>query len=402
MNYKLDLMIQLTSVVLITVLAVFLQRSIRSLALRYWTYAWLSLSFALICLRFAFNDGAHSDSLYTLYFLGEYIFGLALIAGCRNLTNEIGHQRISELYLIPAVLTAIGLPLYSRSFDDIYSVHCLIMSGFFAGAVVALRKASLRSFGWRVMHVSLGLLSLDLLVFFIIFATGRSADAPILLQYNSVIHLVLEATLGLGMIIVLLEKVLADTRTANEELEVAHNRLEELVNTDPLTAAFNRHAFYGFVNRDDAGTISGCVGFFDLDDLKGINDAHGHAAGDQAIRAAARAIREVIRAEDLIYRWGGDEFFVIMIGMEADLAKRRMASLERRLCGLRLEGLDDPLDVGVSIGFANFKGSDELEASIKRADAEMYRNKKARKDSRGMPGDFMPPVRTGQPPLPAS
>ncbi|PYS90255.1 MAG: hypothetical protein DMF62_05425 [Acidobacteria bacterium] len=68
--------------------------------------------------------------------------------------------------------------------------------------------------------------------------------------------------------------------------------------------------FYGFVNgHTETGTsINGCVGFFDIDDLKGINDCFGHAAGDLAIRSVVRAIREIIRAEDLIYRWGATSF----------------------------------------------------------------------------------------------
>jgi diguanylate cyclase (GGDEF)-like protein len=170
-------------------------------------------------------------------------------------------------------------------------------------------------------------------------------------------------------------------------LESAHNRLEELANTDPLTAAFNRHAFYGFVRKDDGSEpVSGCVGFFDLDNLKQINDCYGHSAGDQAIRATARAIRDLIRAEDLLYRWGGDEFFVIMVGMDAEMAKLRMEKLERGLTDLKLEGMAETINVGVSSGFCNFNGASELEQSIKRADAEMYKRKETRKRTRPIGG----------------
>ena len=161
----------------------------------------------------------------------------------------------------------------------------------------------------------------------------------------------------------------------------AHGRLEELATTDPLTAAFNRHAFYGLINkRGNAEAVaSGCVGFFDLDNLKEINDRYGHSVGDQAIRAAARAIRDLIRAEDLIYRWGGDEFFVIMVGMDAEMAERRMENLEKRLGEMKPDGLDGTIAIGVSSGFCNFDSASELEQSIKRADAEMYKRKEIRK-----------------------
>jgi diguanylate cyclase (GGDEF)-like protein len=184
---------------------------------------------------------------------------------------------------------------------------------------------------------------------------------------------------------VLLEKVLSDSRSANEKLRLAHERLEKLVHTDPLTAAFNRHAFYGFVkkNGDADANIAGCVGFFDIDDLKAINDVHGHAIGDVAIRTVVRAIRELIRAEDLIYRWGGDEFFVIMIGMEAEMAKERMSRLEVLLNNVPFPEIAGTMSIGVSWGFTDFADPSSLEAAINMADTEMYARKQERKQRTG-------------------
>jgi diguanylate cyclase (GGDEF)-like protein len=202
-----------------------------------------------------------------------------------------------------------------------------------------------------------------------------------LLAYNSIVDLVLQTSLGFGMVIVLLEKVLSDSRSANERLQIAHHRLEKLVHTDPLTAAFNRHAFYGFVRKkgDEDENVAGCVGFFDIDDLKAINDLHGHAVGDVAIRTVVRAIRELIRAEDLIYRWGGDEFFVIMIGMDAEMARERMTRLEGLLADISIPEITGTMSIGVSSGFTNFADPNTLEAAINEADSEMYRRKQDRK-----------------------
>lgn len=381
MDSKIGLIIQITGVMLITVLTVFLRRSLKSTALKYWTYAWLALSFALICLRAAFDSEKHADSLYSLYFFGEYLFGFMLVAGCRNIDGDQGRGKFSDILMIPFGVIPIALPLYSKSFDEIYSIHCFILSGFFTAAFLSLRGSNIRSFGWRVMHIALGLLAFDFFLFFAVSSANHFTNMPMeVLRFNSIIDLVLEIALGFGMIIVLLEKLLADVKDANEALADAHNRLEELVNTDPLTAAFNRHAFYSYVRKGEvAEPVAGCVGFFDVDNLKEINDQFGHAAGDQAIRAVARAIRDLIRAEDLIYRWGGDEFFVIMVGMNADMAALRMENLESNLADVKLEGVGQPVSVGVSSGFCNFHGSSELEQAIKTADAEMYKRKEMRK-----------------------
>ena len=384
MDSKIALIIQITGVVLITILTIFLRRSLKVIALKYWTYAWLCLSFALISLRLAFSSEQHSDALYSLYFFGEYLFGFMLVAGCRSLHEEEELKMPSALITVPLCLLAIGLPAAARSFDQIYNIHSLIISGFFIAAFFALRKSRIRGFGWRLMHVSVALLALDFFAFFSISTAHQFVTFPInFLQFNFVVDLVLETALGFGMVIVLLEKLLADSRKANETLRDAHERLEKLAHTDPLTEAFNRHAFYGFVKNRDEGSesVSGCVGFFDIDDLKGINDRFGHAAGDQAIRAVVRTIRQVIRAEDFIYRWGGDEFFVLMVSMEAKMAETRMARLEELLSGFILAQSIEPIDIRVSFGFTDFDDSTKLEKAIKNADSEMYRRKQKRKEA---------------------
>ncbi len=384
MDSKIALIIQITGVVLITILTIFLRRSLKVTALKYWTYAWLCLSFALISLRLAFSSEQHSDSLYSLYFFGEYLFGSMLVAGCRSLHKDEELKMPSGLVIVPLCLLAIGLPAVAKSFDQIYNVHSLIVAGFFVAAFLALRKSRIKSFGWRVMHIAVALLALDFFAFFGIFTARQFVSFPVdFLQFNAVVDLVLETALGFGMVIVILERFLADFKTANEKLEDAHKRLEGLVHTDPLTAAFNRHAFYGFMKkRDEESTsTSGCVGFFDIDGLKDINDTYGHAAGDHAIRIVARAIREMIRAEDLMYRWGGDEFFVIMVSMDAGMAELRMRRLDELLYGVRLEDLPEPINIGVSCGFTNFEDSTMLEKAIKDSDSEMYRRKQERKQA---------------------
>ena len=331
MDSKIGLIIQLNGVVLITILSLCLRRSLKVIALRYWTMAWLSLSFALICLRLGFSYQELSSFLFTYYFLGEYLFGFLLVIGCRSLTGEFELKPRTELFFIPFVIAAIVLPYAAADFNDVFNIHSLIMAGFYATAFYNLGRSKESTFGWRVMHVSLALLALDFFVYAIVFsARNVSIFRTDFLSYNSVIDLVLQTALGFGMVIILLERVLNVFRDTNEQLLSTQRRLEQLVHTDPLTAAFNRHAFYGFMRKqgEDGSTSSGCVGFFDIDDLKAINDCFGHAAGDMVIRSVVRSIREIIRAEDLIYRWGGDEFFVIMVSMNAAMAENRMTRLE--------------------------------------------------------------------------
>ncbi len=385
MDSKIGLIIQLAGVSLITLLTLFLRRSINVVALKHWTNSWLFLSFALFCLRLAFSYEQYSVQLFSLYFLTEYVFGFLLVAGCRSLTGNADLRLRQELFIFPFILVAFGLPFLGDDFNLIFNVHSLILAGFFAIAFNALWRAKLGTFGWKVMLIALALLTIDFVQYFAVFTARQywAIDFDYL-QYNSVIDLTLQILLGFGMVIVLLEQVLNDVKVANEKLKLAHRKLEELAHVDPLTTALNRHAFHGYLKRKGAENqaVSGCLGFFDIDNLKAINDAHGHAVGDIVIRAVVRAIREVVRGEDLVFRWGGDEFFVIMIGFDAATANERMKRMERLLSAVRIESLGYPIEVGVSHAFEDFANLADLDATIKAADEGMYRQKQLRKTGR--------------------
>ena len=116
-------------------------------------------------------------------------------------------------------------------------------------------------------------------------------------------------------------------------------------------------------------------------DLKRLNDALGHAAGDAAIRLVARALRAQFRIADPVFRIGGDEFLVILEGgRSADLAGR-MDSLDTALRQQRLPGLSEPVDLVVAWGMADFDGPQGFPEALARADAAMYECKARRKGS---------------------
>ncbi len=382
MDSKIGLIIQLAGVSLITLLTLFLRRSISMVALKHWTNAWLFLCFSLFCLRLAFSYEEYSQQLFSFYFLTEYMFGFLLVAGCRSLSGNDEMRVQQELFILPFIVVAFGLPFLGDDFNLVFNVHSLIMSGFFAIAFIALWKTKLKTFGWKVMIVAIGLLATNFFQYFLVFTARQYVEINTdFLAYNSVADLVLQILLGFGMVIVLLEQVLNDAKIANEKLKRAHEKLLEIANIDPLTTALNRHAFHGYLKRhgDENQLVTGCVGFFDIDGLKSVNDLYGHNAGDMVIRHVVRAIREIIRAEDLIFRWGGDEFFVLMIGIDSEIAGSRMNRMDTILTGVMINGVDDPLTIGVSHAFENFDDLRDLEDTIARADVGMYRQKQLKK-----------------------
>ena len=116
-----------------------------------------------------------------------------------------------------------------------------------------------------------------------------------------------------------------------------------------------------------------CVAFIDLDGFKRVNDRHGHARGDEVLRALARSARGSLREGDVLARIGGDEFAILLLDAspaEADAALGRLRE--------RFEALTAPLGTSFSAGVAVAGPSEPAERVVMRADQAMYRQKRAR------------------------
>ncbi|HKY41836.1 MAG TPA: GGDEF domain-containing protein [Pyrinomonadaceae bacterium] len=183
-----------------------------------------------------------------------------------------------------------------------------------------------------------------------------------------VIHSAILAVLFLVTVMVLMESV-------RREVEMANKKLELLVQMDPLTEALNRHAFHSLLRSPETGqevVTSGSVAVLDIDNLKPINDTMGHTVGDKAIRAVARAMRSLVRADDMLFRWGGDEFLVLMFKLPQPEASRRIAKLNKILEENAERWIGQPVTVTVSFGVAGFTSLTDLGQAIEQADKAMY------------------------------
>lgn len=158
-------------------------------------------------------------------------------------------------------------------------------------------------------------------------------------------------------------------------------QLAEQARHDPLTGILNRFGIEEVLRAAVLETDhSTAVLFVDLDRFKHINDANGHAVGDEVLRQVASCIEGLLRAEDAVGRIGGDEFLVVAPGATpsraAGLADRIGAALPA--LGHELSaGRSVPLVVGASIGVAVAGPDDDFDSLVRRADQAMYRAKQA-------------------------
>ena len=158
-------------------------------------------------------------------------------------------------------------------------------------------------------------------------------------------------------------------------------RLHEIARTDPLTGVSNRRRFLELFAREFervhryGGELS-CV-MLDLDHFKAINDRHGHAAGDRVLVAAAEAFRGSLRTADVIARWGGEEFALLLpqtnlAGAQA-VAERCRRALEEAT--ITAEGERVPVTVSVGVAGLRGGGLDSPDALMRSADEALYEAK---------------------------
>jgi diguanylate cyclase (GGDEF)-like protein len=183
----------------------------------------------------------------------------------------------------------------------------------------------------------------------------------------------------LGLLVLVL---LLATGVFSHELARTSERHRLLARRETLTGLFNRRAFYEFFHREaDRSRRLGqgiCIVFLDVDHFKPVNDRYGHEVGDRLLQQLAMRLQGVIRETDLLFRWGGEEFVVLLPHTApADapaLAERvRVAVAERPFSGI---GTHPPLVVTISLGTAgSADGMVSPDALIARADEACYRAK---------------------------
>ena len=162
------------------------------------------------------------------------------------------------------------------------------------------------------------------------------------------------------------------------EQRLLRERLEHAATHDPLTGLLNRAGFSSrFAAAFAAAGGAGSVLLVDLDGFKAVNDAHGHAAGDELLRLVAGRLRGGVRAEDLVGRFGGDEFSLYAPELRDAGRAIALGEATREALGAPYELQAGTVRIAASVGVALLDGSVELADALAAADAAAYRAKRS-------------------------
>jgi diguanylate cyclase (GGDEF)-like protein len=172
-------------------------------------------------------------------------------------------------------------------------------------------------------------------------------------------------------------------RTQLARAQARIGELEASADTDFLLGIPNRRGFERELNRSIAYIqryhASGALIVLDVDRLKPINDAYGHAAGDEVLKAIVAALSRHVRSSDVIGRLGGDEFALLLWNLSETDAKAKAASLEEAVDGLSFVFRGRKISAGASAGVAILGAHAEAGKALEEADSAMYVRKAQRR-----------------------
>jgi len=166
----------------------------------------------------------------------------------------------------------------------------------------------------------------------------------------------------------LVRMVILHVHLADTDRQLQRIRLDGA--KDLLTGVLNRSGWENAVQELEGQESEAAIGFLDLDSLKAVNDAYGHAAGDALLRRTALTIRQAVRHGDLVGRLGGDEFGVMMA---------RASFADAATLKSRLRSALDAAGIKASIGMALKSEVGSLSKTVGVADARMYEDKRSRR-----------------------
>jgi diguanylate cyclase (GGDEF)-like protein len=179
---------------------------------------------------------------------------------------------------------------------------------------------------------------------------------------------------GLALLMMMLMRTI---RSQRHQLQKEGDEARQLARVDALTALGNRRAFDESLDAElarsrRAGTPLSLL-VADLNGFKEINDRFGHVAGDECLRHAASALREALRQPDLCFRWGGDEFSVLLTGADATVARALSIRLQKAVAGTCRRPDGAPLTL--TCGHAELDPDMSAAEAVQRADSTLLEMK---------------------------
>ncbi len=178
------------------------------------------------------------------------------------------------------------------------------------------------------------------------------------------------------------QRRIAVLRAERSLMEKQQREVRALAERDELTGLLNRRAMLPLIEREMSLRAQPqvvlppvCLAMLDIDHFKAVNDDYGHLAGDEVLRIVTRVCLSALRTGDVLARWGGEEFLLMLPETDLELSRHCLQRLRELLAVAVFDSIDPGLRVTVSMGVAQIDPSDTLETVLDRADKALYEAK---------------------------
>jgi diguanylate cyclase (GGDEF)-like protein len=339
-----------------------------------WVAGWLITALSMLLAARQFSSAKAGYVAYGVAQFLAIVGGLGFVLAADAYRARPRVVRAHGLVLLPVFMWFAFAPLVLRTPAAFGPGHLLIAGALGAAGVGHLsivRQA--RLLGALVIGVTL--LTIASSHLWVLFGAHASQEVSRLTLVNVGLFLVA----ALGMQLMAFEDMTYELRITNSRLEAAQGELRQLVTTDTLTGCRNRQYFDEVIDREIQRHrryhIPLSIVFMDVDRFKTINDTLGHDEGDRMLQRVAAFLVRNVREVDYVFRWGGDEFLILMSCREAEAMRRATALQAAFATSIEADAL--PEGVGLSVGCAEVGPEvGDVLALVKTADQKMYQNKR--------------------------
>jgi diguanylate cyclase (GGDEF)-like protein len=339
-----------------------------------WTLTALSMLLASQTIR---NSDVAAFARGASQFLG-IVGALVFVVSADAYRSRPRIRRGHTIGLLPILIWFTLTPLAIDTFDPVFAPGHLLIGGALGAAGIAhlglLRE--IRLLGALLCGcMMLVTAAAHLWIAYTVASPTSAAVTEVMLLITIVFILT-----ALGMQLMTFEDMTYELRVTNRRLESAQSELRQLVTTDALTGCRNRRYFDEVIGRElqrhRRYGVPLSIMFIDVDRFKAVNDTLGHEAGDRVLQTVAGFLTRHVREADYVFRWGGDEFLILISCPEAQ-ALRKAQEL-RRAFALSEDTGTLPEGVGLSIGCVEVPiDTSDIVPLLKLADERMYQAKRA-------------------------
>ncbi|MEO8431391.1 MAG: diguanylate cyclase [Acidobacteriota bacterium] len=392
--YQFSLLIQAAGTVLLFLLFLLLYQKIRRRAFLDWIASWALLLCGLVLQSLLPAVGETRPFVFLLHvaLLSHMVF---LLRGVRRFRDERASTGALELlWIVPVTAVAWWTAMEStRATGHSAPIALVLAAGYVAAAVSFAITPGSRA--GRVLLSTSFLLwgTEEAVVGFAYLRFREPSSMPEMLQYGNFAGMLLEMMIAVGIIILLFEASQARLAAEMEQLLHSDQQMKEMGVRDPLTGLYNRHHFNDVIKRELANVrrygISLSVLLADVDRFKEINDVKGHQVGDEVLKFVANYLTSCVRESDFVFRWGGDEFLVLLPRTDEGSAAQKAEELARRLPAI--PGVEQ-LQPSLSVGWATHRMDADFMTTLSQSDARMYEMKlRGKKERESRERDLLRP-----------